>query len=89
MDNHLKCGLVDYNLCKAAVGKLGQNSPNAGKRCTGSAYTNVMGVLEPFLGNGNTGISDSFLNDDQDCGKESTGWKAWWAQVDRHEVRFG
>ena len=89
MDNHLKCGLVNHNLCKVAVGKPGQNGLNTGKRCTRSTYTNVMGVLEPFLGNGDTGISDSFLSNDRDCGKESTGWKVWWVWVDRHKVRFG
>ena len=88
MDNHLKHGLVDHNLHKVTVGKLSQNGPNTGKRCTRSTYTNVMGVLEPFLGNGNIGTSHSSLNNDQDCGKESTGWKVLRARVGRHKVGF-
>ena len=89
MDNHLICGLVDHNLCKVIVGKPGWNGPNTDKRYIRSAYTNVMGVLEPFLCNGGTGISGSFLDNDQDCGKESTGWKVWQVQVDRCGVEFG
>ena len=79
MDNHLKHGLVNYNLHKVAVGKPSQNGLNAGKRCTWSTYTNVMGVLEPSVDNGDTGMSDSSLGNDRDCGKESIGWKAWQA----------
>ena len=64
MDNHLKCGLVDHNLHKVAVGKPSQNGPNTGKRCIRSAYIDVMDVLEPLPGNGDIGISDSSLNND-------------------------
>ena len=75
MDNHPKCGLVDHNLCKVAGGKPDRNGSNTGKRCIGSAYTDVMDVLEPSRGSGDIGILSSSLCNDQDCGKESTAWK--------------
>ena len=31
----------------------------------------------PSLGNGGIGSKDSFLCNDQNCGKESTGWMEW------------
>ena len=88
-DSHLKCGLVDCNLHKVVVGMLGWNGPNTDKRCTGSTCTNVMDVLGPSHGNGGIGILGSSPDNDRDCGKESTEWKEWQGQVDRHGVVFG
>ena len=56
MDNHPKHGLVDHSLCRVAGGKPDQNGPNTGKRCIRFTCTNVMGVLEPSLGNGGIDI---------------------------------
>ena len=69
-DNHLKCGLVDHNLCNVIVGKPDQNGPNADKRYIRSAYTDVMDVLEPSPYNGGIGISGSSPCNDRDgeCG---------------------
>ena len=64
MDNHLKHGLVDHSLHKVTVGKPDWNGPNADKRCTWSAYTDVMGVLELSLDNGDIGMLDNSLSND-------------------------
>ena len=63
-DSHLKCGLVDYNLCRVIVGMPDWNGSNTDKRCIESTYTNVMDVLVPSLGNGGIGSKDSFLCND-------------------------
>ena len=63
-DSQLKHGLVDCNLHRVAVSKPNQNGPNTDKRCIRFTYTDVMGVLEPSLGNGGIGMQDSFLCND-------------------------
>ena len=45
MDSHQKGGLVDHNLHKVIVDRPDRNGPNAGKRCTWSADTDVKDVL--------------------------------------------
>ena len=77
MDNHLQYVLVDRNLRKLAEGRLGQNVPNAYKRCIGSTDTNVKGVQEPPRDNGGTGKTGNSLGSDLYCDKESTGWSVW------------
>ena len=52
MDSHLKGGLVDHNLCKVIVGRLDWNDSSAGKRCIGSACTDVKDVLGPSRDSG-------------------------------------
>ena len=74
MDSHLQYALVDHNLCKLTVDRLGQNVPNADKRCIRSTDTDVKGVQEPSHGSGDTGRIGSSLGSDLYCGKESTGW---------------
>ena len=63
-DSYLKCGLVDYNLCRVIVGMPDWNGPNTDKRCIESSYTNVMDVLVPSFGNRGIGSKDSFLCND-------------------------
>ena len=77
MDNHLQCTLVDHNLRRLIVGILRRNVPNAYKRCTKSASTDVKGVQEPPRDSGGIGRTGSSLGSDLYCGKESTGWSAW------------
>ena len=55
MDSHLKGGLVDHNLRKVVVDRLDWNGPNAGKRYTWFASTDVKDVLGPSRGSGDTG----------------------------------
>ena len=74
MDNHLQYVLVDHNLRKLVVGRLGWNVPNAYKRCIGSADTNVKDVQEPLCDSGGIGRMGNSLGSDLYCGKESTGW---------------
>ena len=88
MDNHLKGGLVDHNLCRVAVDRPDRNGPNAGKRYTWSTDTDVKDVLGPSHDNGDTGNWGSSRDSDQDCGKESTRWTVWQVVVDRREVAF-
>ena len=74
MDNHLQCVLVDRNLHTFAVDKLGQNVPNAYKRCIESASTDVKGVQGPSRDSGGIDRMGNSLGNDLYCGKESTGW---------------
>ena len=77
MDSHLQCALVNHNLCKLAVDRLGWNVPNADKRYIGSADTDVKGVQEPSCDSGGIGRMGNSLGSDLYCGKESTGWSVW------------
>ena len=78
MGNHPQCALVDCTLHTLAVGILGQNVPNAYKRCIESAGTDVKGVQEPPCDSGGIGRMGNSLGSDLYYGKESTGWSAWW-----------
>ena len=53
------------------------NGPNADKQCTGSAYTDVMGVLVPSPDSEGISSKGSSFCNDCNCGKESTGWMGW------------
>ena len=88
MDNHPQCALVDCNLRTLAVGILGQNVPNAYKRCIKSASTNVRGVQEPSRDSGGTGRTGNSLGSDLYCGKESTGCAVWQGASGIPEVGF-
>ena len=72
MDSHLQYAQVDHSLCKYDAGKLGQNVPNAYKRCIESTSTNVKGVQEPSRDSGGSGRLGSSLGNDPYCGNEST-----------------
>ena len=74
MDNHLQYVLVDCNLCKLVVGRLGRNVPNAYKRCIRFADTDVKDVQAPPRDSGGIGRMGNSLGSDLYCGKESIGW---------------
>ena len=78
MNSHLQCALVDHNLRTLIVGILGRNVPNAYKRCSVSAGTDVKDVPEPPRGSEGIGRMGSSRGSDPYCGKESTGCSAWW-----------
>ena len=71
------------------MGRPDQNDPNAGRRYTESAYINVKDVLGPSHDSGDIDSWGSSHGSDQDCGKESTGWKVWQVMVDKHGVESG
>ena len=56
------------------MGRLGQNVPNAYKRCIRFADTNVKDVQEPSRDSGDIGRMGNSLGSDLYCGKENTGW---------------
>ena len=87
MDSHLRHAQVDHSLHKYNLGKLGQNVPNAYKRCIASASTDVKGVQEPSRDSGGSGRMVNSLSSDPYCGNKNTGSQGWQAVSGKDWVR--